>query len=170
MNDNDTIQMMGITTYMDKVRWLGGLGNAVIRNSIPRWLGQGSCLATKKPLYNWPLPDIMRILYTIKRIVYIILYMGVPVYLKGIVHLTNHIYVEVHCSKNEQLRTEHELTFILWPMRDIVTRVRVIIPTMYHSNRFLMMSHLYEKTKITLNKVWGNLIYNILGLRKSKVL
>ena len=125
--------MMEITTYMDKVRWLGGLGDEVIRNLIPWWLVWGSCLVTEKNLYNWPLPGIMRILYTIKHIVYIILYMGVPLYLKRILYLTNYIYVQVDCSQHEQLRMKHELLFILWPTRDIVTHVRFIRPTMYHS-------------------------------------
>ena len=133
MNDNDTRQMMGIKTYIDNVRWLGVLGNAVIMNSIPQWIGQGSCLVTNKKLYNWPFPIIIRILYTIKT--YSIYYTlnGVLVYLIGIVYLKKYIYVQVDCSKHEQLRIENELILILWPMRDIVTRVWVIIPTIYNS-------------------------------------
>ena len=162
--------MIQITIYRDKGGRLGGLGNVVIRNWIPRWICRGSCFPMNKQPENWPVTGSGRILYNIKHIVYIILYMGVSVYLTGRVYLTNYIYVQVDCSRHDQLRMEHEWIFILWPMRYIVTHVWFIIPTMWNSDEMSNDKSSIREYQNNIEQGMRNLIYNILGLRKSKVL
>ena len=43
--------------------WLEGIGTTVIRNSLLRWLGKGTCSPTNKHPENWPLPGSVRIRY-----------------------------------------------------------------------------------------------------------
>ena len=100
--------MIQITTYRDKGGQLGGLGNTVTRNLMHRWLCQGSCFSMDKQPESLPVTGSGRILYNIKHMVYIILYMGVSVYLTGKVNLKHYIYMRVDCSCHEELSMEHE--------------------------------------------------------------
>ena len=162
--------MIQITIYRDKGGRLGGLRNTVISNLMPWWIGRGSYFPVNKQPEKLPVTSSGRIIYTIKHIVYIILYMGVSLYITGKLYLTNYIYVQLDCSRHKQLRMEHEWIFILWPMRYIVTRVWFIIPSMWNPDEMSNDNSFMQKYQNNIEQGTRNLTYNILGLRKSRVL